>query len=65
MILIPLMDMVVYPALRRAGIRFTPIKRIMFGFFLGTAAMVYACVLQFYMSVPSIPLFLNLKQVIH
>ncbi|KAF2271651.1 MFS peptide transporter-like protein Ptr2, partial [Westerdykella ornata] len=51
MILIPLMDTVVYPALRRAGVRFTPIKRITFGFFLGTAAMVYACVLQFYMSV--------------
>lgn len=47
-ILIPLMDLVVYPFLRKMGIRFTPIKKITAGFWCGTAAMVWACVLQHY-----------------
>lgn len=51
MILIPLMNVVVYPALRRAGIRFTPIKRIALGVFVGSAAMLWATAVQYYMSV--------------
>ncbi|ETI28381.1 hypothetical protein G647_00830 [Cladophialophora carrionii CBS 160.54] len=47
-IFIPLMDFVIYPALRRARINFTPIKRIAFGFALASLAMVSACVIQVY-----------------
>lgn len=47
-ILIPLMDLVVYPLLRRRGIQFTPIKRITAGFFLGSAAMIWSTVVQYY-----------------
>jgi len=42
------MDFVIYPALRKAHINFTPIKRITFGFFLGCAAMISAWVIQVY-----------------
>ncbi|GAA5913679.1 hypothetical protein JCM8208_005899 [Rhodotorula glutinis] len=45
-ILIPLMDLFVYPALRRAGINFSPVKKITAGFLCGTAAMVCAAVVQ-------------------
>ncbi|CCF38063.1 POT family protein [Colletotrichum higginsianum] len=45
---IPLCDLVLYPTLRKLKIRFTPIKKIAFGFFTGSAAMVWACVLQYY-----------------
>lgn len=48
-IFIPICDLFLYPALRKAGIRFTPIKRITAGFFMGSAAMIWACVLQYYM----------------
>jgi POT family proton-dependent oligopeptide transporter len=51
MILIPLMDFVMYPMLRKRGINFTPIKRITAGFMLGTAAMVWTAVVQYYMYV--------------
>ncbi|PBP19953.1 putative MFS peptide transporter [Diplocarpon rosae] len=47
-ILIPLMDHVIYPAFRRAGINFSPIKRITCGFFLASMAMISACVVQSY-----------------
>ena len=47
-ILIPIVDGLVYPTLRKYGIRFTPVKKIAFGFFTGTAAMVWAAVLQQY-----------------
>ncbi|KFY84023.1 hypothetical protein V500_09682 [Pseudogymnoascus sp. VKM F-4518 (FW-2643)] len=47
-ILIPLCDQLLYPALRKAGIRFTPIKKITAGFFFGTAAMIWSAVLQHY-----------------
>lgn len=50
------MDILVYPALRRAGIRFTPIKKITAGFILGAFSMVWAAVLQYYMLVPPSPL---------
>ncbi|KAH8649673.1 Ptr2 peptide transporter [Tricladium varicosporioides] len=47
-ILIPICDLLIYPALRKAKIRFTPIKRITAGFFTGSMAMVWACVIQAY-----------------
>lgn len=42
------MDILVYPYLRKKGIRFTPIKKITAGFILGAFAMVWAAVLQHY-----------------
>ncbi|KAM0747902.1 PTR2-domain-containing protein [Meredithblackwellia eburnea MCA 4105] len=45
-ILIPITDRFIYPALARAGIRFTPIKRIFWGFMCGSLAMVCAAVVQ-------------------
>ncbi|KAK7542729.1 peptide transporter PTR2-A [Phyllosticta citribraziliensis] len=47
-ILIPICDGLIYPALRKAGINFTPIKKITAGFFMGSMAMVWSCVLQAY-----------------
>ncbi|KAF2084217.1 MFS peptide transporter-like protein Ptr2 [Saccharata proteae CBS 121410] len=47
-LLIPICDLFIYPALRKAGINFTPIKKITLGFFTGSAAMVWACVVQHY-----------------
>lgn len=47
-IFIPFMDFVVYPALRKAHINFTPIKRIFFGFILASLAMVASCIIQVY-----------------
>jgi POT family proton-dependent oligopeptide transporter len=51
MILVPLMDLVMYPMLRKRGINLTPIKRITAGFMLGSAAMVWTAVVQYYMYV--------------
>jgi POT family proton-dependent oligopeptide transporter len=48
LIFIPLCDLFIYPALRKAGIRFTPIKKIAAGFFTGSMAMIWACVIQYY-----------------
>lgn len=47
-IFIPIVDNFLYPALRKAGIRFTPIKRIAFGFGLASIAMISATVIQYY-----------------
>lgn len=47
-IFIPIFDQVVYPALARWKIRFTPIRRITAGFWCGSAAMVVACITQHY-----------------
>ncbi|KAL5625509.1 hypothetical protein BROUX41_005569 [Berkeleyomyces rouxiae] len=47
-IFIPICDMFFYPALRRWKIRFTPIRKIFAGFMAGALAMVYSCVLQYY-----------------
>jgi POT family proton-dependent oligopeptide transporter len=47
-IFIPICDLFIYPALRRAGIRFTAIKKICLGFFTGAAGMIWAAVLQHY-----------------
>ncbi|KIX96749.1 uncharacterized protein Z520_07469 [Fonsecaea multimorphosa CBS 102226] len=48
-ILIPICDLVIYPALtKRWGVKLTPIKKITLGFWFGAAAMAYAAVLQHY-----------------
>jgi POT family proton-dependent oligopeptide transporter len=47
-IFIPICDLVFYPFLRRIGINFSPLKKIAWGFFTGTAAMIWAAVLQHY-----------------
>lgn len=47
-IFIPLVDNFLYPALRKANIRFTPIKRIASGFLLASMAMIAASVIQHY-----------------
>ncbi|EOA86833.1 uncharacterized protein SETTUDRAFT_115376 [Exserohilum turcica Et28A] len=47
-IFIPIVDNFLYPALRKANIHFTPIKRMAFGFILGSLAMVSAAVIQHY-----------------
>ena len=47
-IFIPICDLLIYPALRRAGINFSPLKKITLGFFTGSAAMVWAAVVQHY-----------------
>jgi proton-dependent oligopeptide transporter, POT family len=48
-ILIPICDIFIYPALRKVGIKFTPIKRITAGFLTGSAAMIWAAIIQVYM----------------
>jgi len=47
-ILIPIMDFLVYPALRKMKIRFTPLRRMCAGFFVSMTAMIWAAVLQHY-----------------
>ncbi|KAF8504545.1 peptide transporter PTR2A [Russula emetica] len=47
-IFIPICDLLVYPGLRKIGINFTPIKRITAGFLTGSAAMIWAAVVQHY-----------------
>lgn len=47
-IFIPICDLLIYPALRRAGINFSPIKKITLGFFTGSAAMIWTAVVQHY-----------------
>ncbi|KAK4219607.1 peptide transporter-like protein [Rhypophila decipiens] len=47
-IMIPLLDTLVYPTLRKLRINFTPIRRITAGYFAGASAMVWACVIQYY-----------------
>ncbi|KAL9708586.1 hypothetical protein Ac2012v2_008255 [Leucoagaricus gongylophorus] len=47
-IFIPLCDLLFYPALRRAGVNFSALKKITLGFFTGAAAMIWAAVVQHY-----------------
>ncbi|TBU48942.1 oligopeptide transporter [Dichomitus squalens] len=47
-IFIPICDILIYPALRRAGFNFSPLKKITLGFFTGAAAMAWAAVVQHY-----------------
>lgn len=46
--LIPIFDVFIYPSLRRAHVRFTPIKRMTAGFFCASAAMTAAAITQHY-----------------
>jgi POT family proton-dependent oligopeptide transporter len=48
LIFIPLNDFIIYPLLRKIGIRFTPIKKIAAGFMAGCASMIWAAVVQYY-----------------
>ena len=47
-IMIPIMERLVYPGLRRMKINFTPVKRMAFGFIVASLAMVYTTVIQYY-----------------
>ncbi|KAG9018264.1 hypothetical protein FRB90_011718 [Tulasnella sp. 427] len=47
-IFIPICDYFVYPALRRAGYNFSPLKRIFTGFLMAALSMVWAAVVQYY-----------------
>ncbi|KAJ7128615.1 peptide transporter PTR2A [Mycena epipterygia] len=46
-VFIPLCDFLIYPALQRRGIKFTSLKRIAAGFLTGSAAMLWAAILQY------------------
>jgi POT family proton-dependent oligopeptide transporter len=47
-VMIPIIDYVLYPGLRKVGIAFTPIKRMTFGFLMAALSMVAAAVMQYY-----------------
>lgn len=47
-VMVPIIDHVLYPGLRRFGIAFTPIKRMAFGFALAALSMIAAAVMQYY-----------------
>lgn len=46
--MIPIMDFIVYPAFRKMKIRFTPLRRMLAGYFVAAAAMIWATVMQYY-----------------
>ena len=46
LVLIPFMDRVVYPGLRRLGINFTPLRRIGVGLLFGAGSVVMAGVIE-------------------
>ncbi|KAK1995584.1 POT family protein [Colletotrichum falcatum] len=47
-IMIPILDHLVYPGLRKIGFNFTPIKRMTTGFIFATISMIAAAVMQHY-----------------
>ncbi|KAK7421622.1 hypothetical protein QQX98_002089 [Neonectria punicea] len=47
-IMIPIIDHVLYPTLRKFGIAFTPIKRMTTGFIIAALSMVASAVMQYY-----------------
>ncbi|KAF8243080.1 MFS peptide transporter [Wilcoxina mikolae CBS 423.85] len=47
-IIIPFFDQFLYPALRKAGVNFSPLKRITAGFAAATLALIWVAVLQVY-----------------
>jgi proton-dependent oligopeptide transporter, POT family len=53
-VFIPILDKLVYPALRKAGVELKPIARITIGFFLAALCCMYAAIVQhvIYMSPP-------------
>lgn len=48
LIMIPLLDHVIYPALRKAGFNLSSIRRMNLGYFFACAAMIAAAVMQHY-----------------
>lgn len=46
--MIPLCDFILYPALRKLKIRFTPLRRMLTGYFVACAAMIWAAIVQYY-----------------
>lgn len=52
-IFIPFIDYFLYPAFRKAKIRFTPIKRIAVGFAVASCAMISSTVMQYVVTRPS------------
>ncbi|KAI7930429.1 peptide transporter PTR2-A [Pyricularia oryzae] len=53
LILIPICDKLIYPALAKAGIRFTPIKKIALGFVSAALSMAIAAIIQHFIYVKS------------
>jgi len=47
-VMIPIIDHVLYPGLRKLGIAFTPIKRMTVGFIIAALSMVASAVMQYY-----------------
>jgi len=47
-VILPIMDRFVFPWLRKMRINFYPINRITAGFWIASSAMIYACVIQYY-----------------
>ncbi|KAG8413881.1 hypothetical protein J3459_015041 [Metarhizium acridum] len=47
-IMIPLIDHLLYPGLRKLGLAFTPIKRMTTGFLIASLSMVASAVMQYY-----------------
>ncbi|KAF8558121.1 PTR2-domain-containing protein [Imleria badia] len=47
-IFIPICDLLIYPELARRGWKFTALKKVAWGFATGTAAMIWAAVVQYY-----------------
>ena len=45
-LMVPIFDHIIYPALRSVGINYTPIKRIYAGFLVCGVALLYSAVLQ-------------------
>ncbi|GAA5973688.1 hypothetical protein JCM11641_005080 [Rhodosporidiobolus odoratus] len=54
LILIPILDLLIYPALRKAGINFSPVKRIFAGFMCGSLAMACAAITQHFIYAKSV-----------
>ncbi|KAL4790840.1 POT family-domain-containing protein [Aspergillus venezuelensis] len=52
-LLIPIMDLLIYPAIRKMGFNFTPLKRIYVGYMIACASMVSATVTQHYIYIRS------------
>lgn len=45
-VFVPVLDQLIYPAMRKARIPFPPINRITLGFWVGALAMMYAAIVQ-------------------
>jgi hypothetical protein len=43
---VPLLNFVIYPWLRKMGINFSPVRRIVFGFLVAAVAMVIGAIIQ-------------------